>query len=298
MNGGSTKLDYRAIRDGKANGIFALVEEILRRVNEESYQSNPLFETIVDYRNTALGDENEFVVPDNSLFFVSEIADGTQGLRRQRLLGDKVVTVPTSIKGVKIYEELSRILSGRIDFNEMIDRLNRSFNYRVYSDIYKVIQGLDSDDLGSTYINTTGTYNEGTLLDLIAHVEADTGMPATIWGTRKAMSKVTIDAVASTADPAKIDKYTGWHYGSFHGTPMISFHNVHTPGTDTFLMDDDKIYIYAGGNKPIKFVTEGTSLIIPGNPLDNADLTQDYLYTEKYGVGAVVTDKMAVYDIA
>ena len=28
-NNGSTKMDYRAIRDGKCNGLFAIVEQIL-----------------------------------------------------------------------------------------------------------------------------------------------------------------------------------------------------------------------------------------------------------------------------
>ena len=31
LNGGSTKLNYRNIRDGKCNGLFALIETILSR---------------------------------------------------------------------------------------------------------------------------------------------------------------------------------------------------------------------------------------------------------------------------
>lgn len=37
-NNGSTTLDYRAIRDGKCNGLFTLIEEILSRTVVEGLQ--------------------------------------------------------------------------------------------------------------------------------------------------------------------------------------------------------------------------------------------------------------------
>lgn len=39
LNGGSTKLDYKAIRDGKCNGLFALIEQILDATVVEGLQS-------------------------------------------------------------------------------------------------------------------------------------------------------------------------------------------------------------------------------------------------------------------
>ena len=37
-NNGKTSLDYKAIRDGKCNGLFALIEEILSRTVVEGLQ--------------------------------------------------------------------------------------------------------------------------------------------------------------------------------------------------------------------------------------------------------------------
>ncbi len=54
------------------------------------------------------------------------------------------------------------------------------------------------------------------------------------------------------------------------------------------VLDDNVITVIAGDDKPIKVVYEGDPLIIAGNPLDNADLTQEYLYGEKYGIGLVL----------
>lgn len=52
--------------------------------------------------------------------------------------------------------------------------------------------------------------------------------------------------------------------------------------------DDNLLTIVAGDDKPIKCVYEGQSTIIPGDLFKNQDLTQDYLYGEKYGMGIIL----------
>ena len=53
-------------------------------------------------------------------------------------------------------------------------------------------------------------------------------------------------------------------------------------------MDDYILTIVAGDDKPLKVVYEGDPVVIMGDPLQNADLTQEYLYAEKYGMGIVL----------
>ena len=84
-NGGSTTLNYKNIRDGKCSGLFTLIEEVLSRTVVEGLQGDEYFNALVDFRNVAEGDKNIFEVEDSNLFIVSEAADGTQGIRRQRL---------------------------------------------------------------------------------------------------------------------------------------------------------------------------------------------------------------------
>ena len=55
-NGGSTVLNYRNIRDGKCNGLFTLIEEILSRTVVEGLQASDYFNALVDFRNVAEGD--------------------------------------------------------------------------------------------------------------------------------------------------------------------------------------------------------------------------------------------------
>lgn len=188
-NHGSAKLDIRDIRDHKCDEMFRLVEEILKETVVDGLTENDFFNAFVDFRNISLGDENMFVVEDNDLFVVAEIADGTQGIRRQRLGGAKETSIPTTLKAVRIYEELNRVLAGRIDFNEMIDKVAESFRQQLLNDIYALWIGATADQLGGvTYFPAAGTYDEDDLLELIAHVEAAAGgKTATIIGTAKAL---------------------------------------------------------------------------------------------------------------
>lgn len=286
-NGGDTVLNYKNIRDGKCNGLFALVEEILHRTIADGLQGDEFFNAMVDFKNVAEGDRPVFVVNDANLFVVSEAADGTQGIRRQRLGGRSEVTIPTSLKVVKIYEELNRVLAGRVDFNEMIANVAESFRQQLLNDIYAAWMGATAEQMGgTTYFPAAGAYDEEALLDLIAHVEAAAGgKTATIIGTKKALRKL---APSIQGTEVESDIYSMGYVGKFYGNPVVSMPQRHKIGSTDFVMDDDTLTIVAGDDKCIKCVREGESLILMGDPMTNGDLTQEYLYAEKWGLGIVL----------
>lgn len=286
-NGGSTKLDYKAIRDGKCTGLFTLIEEILSRTVVEGLQGDEFFNAFVDFRNVAEGDQNVFEVEDSNLFVVDDTADGTQAVRRQRLSGTSEVAIPTSMKTVRIYEELNRVLSGRVDFNKFIDKVAESFRQKMLNDIYTLWGNASAADFGGVaYFPAAGTYSEDDLLDVISHVEAAAGgKTATIVGTKKALRALK-ESIQS--DGAKDELHNLGYYGKFFGTPVVAIPQRHKVGSTNFVFEDDVLTIIAGDDKPIKFVYEGNPLVIMGTPTNNADLTQEYFYGEKYGLGIVL----------
>lgn len=286
-NGGSTTLNYKNIRDGKCVGLFTLIEEILSRTVVEGLQGDEYFNALVDFRNVAEGDKNLFEVEDSTLFVVADAADGTQGIRRQRLSGTSEVSIPTSLKTVRIYEELNRVLSGRVDFNTFITKVSESFRQKLLNDIYTLWSGATAADFGGiTYFPTAGAYDEDELLELISHVEAAAGgKPATIIGTKKAVRNLK-ESIQS--DGAKDELHNMGYYGKFFGTPVVVTPQRHKVGSTEFTLDDDMLTIIAGDEKPIKCVYEGDAIVLMGNPMDNGDLTQEYLYCEKYGMGIVL----------
>lgn len=286
-NGGSTKLNYKAIRDGKCVGLFTIIEQILDRTVVDGLREDDFFNSMVDFRNVAEGDQNVFVVEDSTLFVIDDTANGTQGVRRQRLGGVKETSIPTMLKTVRIYEELNRVLSGRVDFNHFINVVAESFRQKMLNDIYTLWSGATSADFGGeAYFPTSGSYDADALLDTIAHVEAAAGgKPATIIGTKKAIRALAPDI---ESDGYKDDIYNLGYAGKFYGTPVVALPQRHKVGSTEFVFNDKVITIIAGDDKPIKFVYEGDPIVLMGNPLDNADLTQEYFYGEKYGMGIVL----------
>lgn len=298
-NGGSTKLDYKAIRDGKCGAVFTLVEEILTRTVVEGLQGDEYFNALVDFRNVALGDKNLFEVEDSTLFVVSDAADGTQGIRRQRLGGYNEYSVPTTFKVVKIYEELNRVLSGQVDFNKFIQKVSESFRKKLLDDIYALWNAATNVDFGgATYFPAHGDYDEDALLEVIAHVEAAAGgKPATIIGTKKGVRKL---APSIQGTDSKSDLYNMGYYGKFYGTPVVVTPQRHKVGSTDFVFDDNVLTIIAGDDKPIKCVYEGQSTILLGDPTKNKDFTQDYFYGEKYGLGIItagINEGIGRYDM-
>lgn len=242
---------------------------------------------LVDYRNVAEGDSPVFTVDDNNLFVVADVANGTQGIRRQRLSGTSETTIPTTMKMVRIYEEMNRVLSGRVDFNDMINTVSKSFQQKLLNDIYTLWSGATAAQMGgTTYFPAAGAYDEDALLDLVSHVEAAAGgKTATIIGTKKALRSIK-DSIQS--DGYKDDLYNMGYAGKFYGTPVVAVPQLHKVGTTEFVMDDNVLTIIAGDDKPLKVVYEGDPIVLMGDPTDNADFTQEYLYGVKYGCGIVL----------
>jgi hypothetical protein len=291
-NNGKTTLNYKDIRDGKCNGLFTLIEEILSNTIVEGLQGDEFFNAMVDFRNVAEGDQNLFLVEDNNLFVVAEAADGTQGIRRQRLGGVSETSIPTSLKVVRIYEELNRVLAGRVDFNVFIQKVAESFRKKMLDDIYALWSGATAAQMGGvTYFPTAGGYDEDDLLELVEHVEAAAGgKQATIIGTKAALRNLK---ESIQADGAKDELHNMGYYGKFYGTPCVAVPQRHKVGSTEFVMDDKVLTIIAGDDKPLKVVYEGDPIVLMGDPMTNADFTQEYLYGEKYGMGIVLAGNNA-----
>lgn len=291
-NNGKTYLDYKDIRDGKCQGLFTLIETILSKTVVEGLQGDEYFNALAEMRNVAEGDSPVFIVEDSDVFVVAEAADGTQGIRRQRLGGSTETAIPTTLKVVRIYEEMNRVLAGRVDFNQFIAKVAESFKQKLLNDMYTLWSGATADQMGGTvFFPVAGDYDEDALLDLIAHVEASAGgQKATIVGTKKALRPLK-ESIMS--DGAKEEWHKLGYVGTFFGTPVVATPQRHKVNSTEFVLDDDVLTIIAGNEKPIKVVYEGNPIVLMGDPMTNADFTQEYLYGEKYGMGIVLAGKSA-----
>jgi hypothetical protein len=288
-NGGSEKLTPKSFRNNPQ--LFEILEEALDILVEEGIKGQ--FDQFVETVVIEHGDAKVFTVEENRLFDVALISDGNGDLRRDRLdVGE--FTVKTHIYGVAVYEELSRLLAGKQDFAKLVDNVARSYENKIQTEIYNAIYN-SYNQLGSTYA-VSGTFSETKLDELIAHVEASTGMEAMILGTKTALSKIQY---ARESD-AMLEAHNQFgYYGKFHGTDMMVIKQAHKPGTDTFAIDNNFLLVVPKApSKMVKLVLEGDSMIVEGDGTHRKDFQREYTFIKKAGIAVISANKYGIYRLS
>lgn len=278
-------LNYKKFRQHK-NEIFEIIEEIVEITVNEGFNSE--LDGLIEYRNLALGDKNEFYVPANKNFRVSVMSDGNGNIRRQRMTEGQSYSVPTERKGVKIYEEFDRFMAGRINFTDMARKVGEDMVEATKEDIYSVIlTNFREAGAGLPYRKTiSGTVpTEKDILEMAKHLEAKTGAKVAIYGTALALSSLDIKY---PSDASNNQRNQQAFYGRIAGIEAKELPALHKVGTDEFIFEDDAILLLPQtGDKFVKVVNEGTATIIEGDALSRADLQQEYMLSEKIGVSVI-----------
>lgn len=288
--GGKETLTFKDFRRHKVE-FFEILEEALSVLVSEGLENQ--FGDFAEVRNLAWGDTNVFTVPDTKLFPVAVISDGNFNIRKNRLDTGEF-TVPTVTRGVAIYEELYRFLSGRIDWVEMVNRVSKSFETEMANEVYNAIYN-SFDSLSAPYA-VSGAYNEAELTELAQHVEAATGSNVLIFGTKMALSKVKPSDVS---DNMRDTKNRIGYYGMINGYEMREIKQAHKPGTHEFAIDNNFLLVVPeADNKMVKIVNEGEALILENPGGINADQSLEYVFTMKSGVGIVKSFEYGIYKLA
>lgn len=295
---GSEKFTRKDFEKARYNGVFDLITDTIQAITNEGIDSgHPIFQ-FVEKKNLADGDQNLFVVEDSGLFVVSKIVDGTQQIRRQRLTGGEEVVVHTDEYGIKIYEEIRRIFTGRSDIVKFVQKVADSFNAKINEVMCDAVIGA-FDKIVPPHANETsaGVYDEETLYSIIDNVEADNpGMKAVVLGSYQAVRKIKVSG--SDSDSAKDDKYNMGYYGRIGTTPIIGFKNPRPLGANEGFKFGNDLYVVAADDKFVKFVEEGETYIAEGFPDGNKSLQREYLMTQRFGFEVIFAAKVGVYKLA
>ena len=285
-NGGSTTINPLTAHLNVE--LFQIIPELVTVIVNEGLQGDEFWNQFVDYKNIAEGDQNEFYTEDQDNFVVSEIGKGNLGIRRQRLGSGAKYTIPTVPYAIAVFEHFSRLMNGRADWSTLTARLSKSVQTKRYEAIYKVFSGITETTPGMyDKVVYTGSYDEDKLLDVIEHVQADNfGAQPKILGTRRALRQLKMDVVAHSAEE---DMYNMGYYGKFNGITTFVLSTRYKTGTHEFIIPNDELWVIAGQEKFIKFITEGQAIMSNVNPLDNYDLTQEYKYVDMWGVAAILS---------
>lgn len=265
--------------------IFAVMSELLTLATSEL--SRDVFEPIAEFKDTAFGDKVEFEVENPELFEVSVIATGTNDLMRQKLMNDKATTVGINM-GVKIYNEFTEFMTGRIDWDRLIEKVAKSFNHKVVEVIgkewSKAYTTIDSK------LKATGTFDADKFVELAQKVASySTNGTVKVYGTKTALSK--IKGREYLAEDAKERKEKGF-VSLFEGMECIELVNSWDKDNDTWALDNDVLFILPDGQKPLLIGFEGEAIVLDDVSGERKDMQLEYFMSRMVHLGVL---KSAIY---
>ena len=272
----------KAVKEALAYGKvdFAIINEVISTAIDLTTEDGSAIWNFVDYKNGALGDKNEFYVEGSDLLRVDVVTRGTQGVRRQRMLSKKI-SVETVTKAIKIYDEISRIASGRINWAAFVDKIGKSFA----NDRFNAVVSAFGNITASGDYAKGSSFTESAMIDLLTTVENDGNKPK-IFGSLQALRNLTM---AQTGETIKDDYYNMGYMGKFNGYDCFRIAGKNVP--------NNKLFVVGADEKFIKIYDEGDTLTIPHDFTETADMTQELQVQRTYGVTVAMGSKVGVYTI-
>ena len=248
------------------------------------------YQAWTEIKDVELGNISEFKVLNGDLFKVGYVSDGNNNLRRQRLVDGKLAMTSFPM-GIKIYKEAILFLTGKIDWDALIERVVMSLDNEIANIIVRQIEaaynGLDAKFVQS------GTFSDDKLLDMIQLVEAKTGAKATIYGSKKALRKIRPEA-AYISNSDKEDMRNNGFVSVWNGTKVVEIPQTLNPD-NTFALADDMLFVLPEGeNKLVKLAFEGDAYIVETTE-GRLDQQIEYLVTRKMQIGIAKAMYYGVY---
>lgn len=305
----SSKSDVRKAIRRNQNVLFDLIEEVVPNLLRTGWQENPFFNEFVETRHLDIGDKAVFYTEDETILTVSKVSGNHWDIDRQRLGKGASYSVETSWYGIAVYSEYERLLTGAEDFATFVTKLyeavDKFVNESVYQAMISAAEQLPGGATGSGQWVKTGDLTAATkevFVQLIEDVQMATGMDVVIMGTKTALSKLEgIQDINWVSDDMKVQRNTTGRIGYWEGIRLVEIkQGFRLNDTQNRLVDDKQLLIMpVGDNKFIKVINEGNPEMRQVNDnTTNLDMTYDYRYMFKMGVGVQIGLLFGVYNIA
>ena len=242
------------------NGVFAIIEEVIREGIINEAWRNAFFDRFVESRSQARGDKTVFYVEARNEVVVSRISkDGRVALDRQRFDEGAELEVKVATYGIKVYEHIARILLGRADWSKLVARLNEAVEQFIAEKTYETFEKVCANL--PTQFRHTGAYSRKDIKKMIANVKRASGASSvTLFGTDVALEYLE-DAELKDHPSHDLNAQlirTG-RIGTWYGETLVELPNAFKQGSalKEQVIKDDVIYVIPNNvNKPVKMVVE------------------------------------------
>ena len=266
--------------------VFEIIEEIIDNVLANGdYQKNAFYNQFVEVRNLALGDENLFYIEGEKKLEVAEFSGSHWDLKRERFDVGESFKVGMKDYGVKVYEYAERIASGRVDYAKIVAEVAKAVD-RKMNELAQATFVKAMDKLPAKF-KVSGRFDEEGIIELAQHVESANGQKPILVGTRLALRK--LQGITDVVSDNMIDeKNQAGLLPVWQGYACMEVAQGHKMGTFDFTMPNDKVYVIAGDERPVKLVLEGdTEVKEVADEFTNADGSLEQTVRFRAGVAVV-----------
>ena len=275
--------------------IYAIVEDNIDNVIiDGEARKNAFFNQFVEVKFNELGDTNSFYIPSKSELSVARKSRGNWTIERQRIDEGKEITLPIDMYGIKVYTEFETYMAGRIDFPALIAKMAVAFDNHVAKIAYDTFVTA----LGNlpTIMQHNGAYDEEKVMGVIQAVQtANEGKPVYIIGTRLGLKKLQASTYSGSlmSSNMKDALNANGFLQEWNGVSCIELPQgfkagqlVKDGGKPAYIFDDSQLFVFTGGEKPVKLYYEGCEM---GKAISDGTVNEDMTLEEevvvKYGVG-------------
>ncbi len=289
---GTDKIDQRVMRRSGAL-VYEILEDVLKPRIETRITDDPLLARIAEYKRIGWGEKQSFTIENTELLKVAVIASGTGNLIRQRL-DSGYLDVPTEIVGLKIYENLKRLLAGKTDWASFVLKLEDSYMQDIYNNVYQALEGITAPD--PLFIKNA-TYDQTVLDQLMSDVQSANNSDVVLVTGRKGAGYIA-PTVADSSDSIKDELWKNGRLKDHLGADILVFKSSFVPGTFTSAINELIIYVVPVSDLDslVKIMEEGDPIINEVTNM-NGDMSKEKYFTQARGVAVVTSAIVGKYTV-
>lgn len=264
--------------------IFEIIEQSLAEILPE--RINNTIGKFAEIQQFKAGNKPTFKVSNGEIKVYNVSLGGT--VQRHRKTHDFITIETEAIQG-KVYEEMSRVRAGLVDFNELIDELLEKIEDALYDKIYAAL--IDTYGTLPDANKVSDTSIDEKELDRLIQIVGSYGNPI-IMGTRMGLAELP----EIKSDEADSDIYNRGIYGKYKGVQVMEIKNVVADTSNSkFKLEDRYIYIIPEGKeKIVKVAIEDKAYV---RDSEGEDWTVNFETVVQNGVAVLQTHHIGIVDV-
>lgn len=298
---------HRALRD-HGREWFDVIEDVVEVVISVGFKDSEWFQDLVDYRNLAYGDRQDFFVEKESVLSVAKGGVSHHDHIIQRIGGGEPFSVPTQLYVIKVGADINRFILGQEPWDKLVAAIAKAFMNQMQEEVASQIDNVASKlpVTGTQFINTGAltASSKDAFDEIVANVSAaNDGAEVIIMGTQLALKKINgIADVDWAANAQKDNMMMLGNIGYYDSTRLVAIQNRFKDRTYTVkTFSDKKILILPivndAGGKFVKVVDQGELILEKLERGDYLSDIQTYEAQRRYGVATVIGRQLGIWTL-